>query len=229
MKRLGLFFAILAAGLLLGMSSLWAASSVNIGVSAEVPDGSPEISVTILKFTDGDPDNNPWTNSEEVTSMNFGTLKHTFKDGSEAGLWFSDVGFCVVIYAQPYGQPYEIKSTCTGLVFGSNALPAGSFGLVPAYSENDKWTWGPKPEDSQKQGPMPDGAELGTPGPAIATDKLIYSSESGTATARIIQAYYSIPPKKKDGSDPYNGFEPIPLSQPPGIYTGTVTITISTK
>jgi len=227
MKRLGSFFTILAAGLLLvGMSSLWAASSVNIGVSAEVPDGSPEISVTILKFTDGDPDNNPWTNSTEETSMNFGTLKHTFDDGSEAGLWFSKAGFCVVIYAQPYGQPYEIKSTCTGLVSGSSTLPVGSFGLTPAYSEDDEWQW---PGGSEKQGQMPNGAQLGTPGPAIATDKLIYSSESGTATARIIQAYYSIPPKKKDGSDPYEGFQPIPLDQPPGTYTGTVTITISTK
>jgi len=227
MKRLSSFFTILTAGLLLGMSSLWAASSVNIGVSAEVPDGSPEISVTILRFTDGNPDNNPWTNSDEVTSMNFGTLKHTFDDGSEAGLWFSDVGFCVVIYAQPYGQPYEIKSTCAGLVSENNdTLPAGSFGLTPAYSEDDEWHW---PGGSKKQGPMPNGAQLGTPGPAIATDKLIYSSEPGTATARIIQAYYSIPPKKKDGSDPYDGFEPIPLDQPPGTYTGIVTITISTK
>ncbi|MCD6228955.1 MAG: hypothetical protein J7K17_05730 [Candidatus Omnitrophica bacterium] len=209
------------------MSSLWAASSVNIGVSAEVPDGSPEISVTIRKFTDGNPDNNPWTNSTEVTSMNFGTLKHTFSDGSEAGLWFSNAGFCVVIYAQPYGQPYEIKSTCTGLVSENNdQLPAGSFGLTPAYSEVDEWTW---LGGSQEQGPMPDGAQLGTPGPAIATDKLIYSSEPGTGTARIIQAYYSIPPRKSDGSNPYNDFEPIPLDQPPGTYTGTVTITISTR
>ena len=227
MKRLGSFFIILTAGLLLGMSSLWADSSVNIDVSAKVPDSSPEISVTILKFTDGNPDNNPWTDSDEVTSMNFGTLKHTFKDGSEAGLWFSDAGFCVVIYAQPYGQPYEIKSTCTGLVSENNdQLPAGSFGLTPVYSENDEWKWS---KGSKKQGQMPPGAKLGTPGPAIATNKLIYSSESGTATARIIQAYYSIPPKKKDGSDPYEGFQPIPLDQPPGTYTGTVTITISTK
>ena len=226
MKRLGSFFAILAAGLLLGMSSLWADSFAKIDVSAEVPDSSPEISVTILKLTGDDPDNNPWTDSDEVFSMNFGTLKHTFKDDSEAGLWFSDVSFCVVIYAQPYGKPYEIRSTCAGLVSGSHALPAGSFGLTPVYNENDEWKWS---KGSKKQGSMPEGAELGTPGPAIATNKLIYSSELEKGTARIIQAYYSIPPKKKDGSDPYEGFQPIPLDQPPGTYTGTVTITISTK
>jgi len=208
--------------LLIG-SLVWAASSVNINVNAVVPNSSPDINVAILKFTDGNPDNNPWTNSTEVASMDFGTLKHTLADGSEAGLWFSDAGFCVVIYTQPYGKPYDVGSTCAGLTSGANSLPAGSFGLTPAYSPNDEWSPG------YPQGPMPSGASLGTAGPAVDTNKLIYSSESGTGTARIIQTYYSLPPYKTGGTEPFPGFTPIPLSQATGTYTGTVTITITPR
>jgi hypothetical protein len=201
---------------------------VNISASAVIDNHSPEIDVTILKFTDGNPDNDPWTGSTEVSSMDFGTLVSSISGGGSSGLWYSTAGFCVVIFTQPYGKPYEVKSTCNGLVGQTTAatLPAGSFGLTPVYSADDEWQWD---GGSAAQGPMPAGASLGSAGPAIATDKLIYSSESGTATARILQAYYGLPPYKADGTAPHPGFEPIPLTQAPDTYTGTVTITISQK
>lgn len=222
MKRLFALFLGVITMVLLGAGICIAADIVNISATAVVPSSSPEISVVIRKFTDGNPDNNPWTGSTEVSSMGFGTLTNA----GSAGVWYSQAGFCVVIYAQPYGKPYEIKSTCLGLTSGANSLPAGSFGLTPVYSANDEWVW---PGGSAAQGAMPAGASLGSAGLAIASNKLVYSSESGTATARIIQAYYGLPPYAAGGADPFPGYQPIPLTQAPGTYTGTVTITISQK
>lgn len=228
MKKLCLIFTAFMVSLALVVGTCWAASTATINTSATVANSSPELSVTILEFTDGNPDNNPWTNSTEVPAMNFGTLEHLLADGSDAGLWYSKSGFCVVIFTQPFSHPYDVRSTSTGLVSGAESLPAGSFGLTPVYSEDDEWCYG-SPQVCVAQGPMPTGATLGDAGSAVATDKLVYSSEPGEGTARIIQAYYGLPPYKADGSDPHPGFEPIPLTQAPGTYTGTVTITIAVK
>ena len=225
MKRLILCVLALAVVSFLGLGISQAASSVNVAVTAKIANSSPEISVVIRKFTDGNPDNDPWTNSTEVSSMDFGTLVHMIGT-TDAGLWYSQAGFCVVIYSQPYGYPYDVKSTCVGLTSGGSSLPAGSFGLTPVYSKYDKWVW---TGGEAVQGDMPTGASTGTAGSAVATNKLIYTSETGTATARILQAYYGLPPKTTGGGDPFSGYTPIPLTQASGTYTGTVTITIVTK
>lgn len=226
MKRLILCVLTLAVVSFLGMGISQAAQSVNVSGKAIVPSLSPTVSVTILKFIDGNPDNNPWTGSTQVTSMDFDALTHLFNDNSEAGLWYSKAGFCIVIYAQAYGKPYDIKSSCAGVTSGTNSLPSGSFGLTPVYSAEDKWVWS---GGEKKQGPMPAGASLGSAGTAVATDKTIYSSEPGTGTARILQAYYGLSPYKAGGAEPFPGYTPIPLNQAPGTYTATVTITIVTK
>ena len=229
MKRLFTLFLVIIAMVFFGAGVCSAADTVNILATAFVPNESPDITVTILRFTDGNPDNNPWTNSVDVTTtgtMNFGTLTYELTDGSNAGGWYSQAGFCVVIYATPFGSPYEVKSTCLGLTSGASFLPIGSFGLTPVYSPNDEWVY---PGGSTTQGDMPSGATLGTAGSAIAINKIVYSSESGTATPRIIQAYYGLPPYKTGGVDPFPGYEQIPLDQPHGTYSGTVTITISPK
>ena len=225
MKRLFCLLLGLITMFLLGGQICSAANTVNISARAVVPTSSPEISVIIRKFTDANPDNNPWTNSTEVSSMDFGGLTHLLVGGDEAGVWYSQAGFCVVVYAQPYGDPYEIKSTCLGLSSGSNSLPAGCFGLTPVYSADDRWGGA----GGETQGDMPAGAWLGDAGPAITTGKLIYSSETGVGTARIIQAYYGLPCYKTGGADPFPDYDPIPLNQAAGTYTGTVTITISQK
>lgn len=226
MKKLFIMFLGVTTVLFLGAGVCFAANTVNIFATAVISNSSPEIGVTILKFTDGNEDNDPWTNSTEESSMHLDTLMHLLDDGSDAGVWYSEAGFCVVIFAQPYGDPYEIKSTCLGLTSGGNPLPAGSFGLTPVYSAKDRWN-GVDP--TTEQGAMPIGASLGTAGPAITANKLIYSSESGIGTARIIQAYYGLPPYEIGGADPFPGYDPIPLTQAAGTYTGTVTITISQK
>jgi hypothetical protein len=206
---------------------VFAASEKIIDVSAEIPKNSPQIDVVILKIIGKDTDSNPWTDSTEETSMNFGELTYLLDDDSNAGAFFAKAGFCVVIFAQPFGNPYEIRSNCLGLnhELGLATINPNSFGLTPVYSEVDKFVF---PGGESLQGGMPDGAQLGPAGSAIG-DKLIYSSETGTGTARILQAYYGLPPYDVGGALPFPGYEPIELSQVSGKYTGQVTITISIK
>ncbi len=212
--------------LLLVGSLSWARTSVNISAEARVPDLPPQITVILLKSPEWgfDKEKGPWEGSTRELAMGFGELGYTLKDGTDAGLWFSKYSFCAVIYTKPFGKPYEIRSTAS--LSGPGVLPTGCFGLVPHYAEEDVWEY---PDGTRiKQGPMPPGAALGPPGPAKGT-RLIYSSEPGNGTARIIQAYYSIPPYKEKGETDFPGFEPITLDQRPGAYTGTVTITITPK
>ncbi|MCX5707700.1 MAG: hypothetical protein NTY14_01760 [Candidatus Omnitrophica bacterium] len=216
-------FSAAASGMLL--TAAFAATEKSISVNAEIPQSAPQVSVTILRFTDGDPDQNPWTNSQTVGTMDFGELTYLLSDNSNAGLFYSPAGFCVVISAESFGKPYSIMSSCNGISSGSSYLKSGSFGLVPVYSSTDKWVFS---SGSKDQGDMPSGATLGAAGSGVG-DKTIYSSESTDATARIIQAYYGLPPYKSGGADPFPGYTPIPLTQAPGQYSGTVVITISLK
>lgn len=226
MRKVGLFLIILAVACFL-IGSIWA-ETVTVTAKAQITNNAPEIDVTILKFTDGNPDNNPWTNSTDVTAtgeLNFGTLVHEI-NGVDVGSWFSDAGFCVILYSQSFGHPYQITSTCTGITSASGSLPANSFGLTPVYSDNDQWCYG-NPQVCVAQGAMPGTATLGSDGSAVATDKLIYSSESPVGTPRILQAYYGLPPYEDGGGDPFTGYVPIPLTQPADNYSGGVQITIS--
>lgn len=207
-------------------SFAFAASSETIAVNAQVPEFSPTITIVILKFTDGDPDGNPWTNSSIATSMDFGKFTYLLADNSNAGMFYSPTGYCVNIYADSFGKPYEIRSSCLGVSDGIHSLPTGSFGLTPVYSETDEWKYS---GGAVKQGSIPAGATLGTSGPAIDPNKLVYSSESGVGSARILQAYYGFPPLKAGGAFPFNGFVSIPLTQASGQYSGTVTLTIVVK
>ena len=208
-------------------AAVFAASEKLIEVFAEIPENSPQIDVVILKIIGKDTDSNPWTDSTEETSMDFGELTYLLDDGSNAGLFYSEAGFCVVIFAQPFGNPYQIRSNCFGLNHeaGLGSIKPNSFGLTPVYSDVDQFV---SPGGQSAQGPMPVGATLGSAGSAVG-DKLIYSSESGTGTARIIQAYYGLPPFDVGGGLPFPGYEPIELGQASGKYKGQVTVTISIK
>ena len=199
----------------------------DITVNAQIPDNPPQVTLTIRAFTDGNPDNDPWTNSNEVQTINFGSLTYLLADGSNAGSFFSNTGFCVIVSTQPFGKPYEIWSRCDSIGNGLNVLEPGNFGMVPAYSSSDKFKY---PDGTlHDQGDIPLGARLGDPGTAITPAGLVYSSESGEAIGRIIQVYYSIPPYKAGGGDPFPGYKPIALTQSPGQYSGLITITISQK
>jgi hypothetical protein len=225
-KTLSALSIALILGLLVNPGA-FAASEKILDVTAEIPTSSPQIDVTLLKFTDGNPDNDPWTNSQEVDSMDFGQLTYLSADNSNAGVFYSPAGFCAVLFAESFGKPYDIWSSCPGISNTQGVyLKSGSFGLIPVYSSTDKWVF---PGGEKQQGDMPgNGAGLGSAGSAVG-DKIIYTSESSVATARIIQAYYGLPPYKAGGADPFPGYTPIELTQTPGKYDGKVTITIALK
>ena len=205
------------------VGALNAATSVNLATTATVSASTPELTLILKQIDDGDADNNPWTGSTTVTGMTLGPLTHILDDGTDAGIWFAKRFFAAIVFTQPFGKPYNINSTSTGLTSGADTLPGAAFVLSPAYSAQDEWSEG------NPQGAMPSGASLGPKGSAVGTNKLVYSSETGAATGRIIQAYYGVPPKNADGTSPYSGWSGVPLSQAPGSYSGTVTLTITLK
>ncbi len=190
--------------------------SVNIPIKAQVPDGTPELSIVIKSLNQANQD--PWTGTT-VTQMDYGLLTHALSGGGDAGVWYSQTYFCVFIFTTSFGHAYEIRSTCSGLTSGANSLPSGSFGLTPSYIAQDEWSAG------NPQGAIATGATVGDPGSAIVTNKVIYRSEPA-ASNRIIRAFYSLPCYLTGGAVPFTGYTPIALSQAAGTYTGTVTISI---
>lgn len=222
MKKILSYCLVLAIGVF-NLGSLNAATSVNLATTASVSASTPELTVLVKQIDDGDPDKNPWTGSTTVSSMAFGPLTHILDNGSDAGIWFAKRYFCAIVFTQPFGKPYNINSSSSGLTSGANTLPAAAFVLAPGYASLDEWSPG------NPQGPMPSGASLGAKGSAVGVNKLVYSSETGIATGRIIQSYYSIPPDGIGGVDPYPGWSGVPLGQPAGSYSGTVTLTITLK
>ncbi|MFA4984870.1 MAG: hypothetical protein WC559_06190 [Candidatus Omnitrophota bacterium] len=216
MKKLKVVMITIAV-ILLAASVAYAASYANIGITAQVPNNSPQLSVIIKELTSEGQE--PWTGTT-VTAMDFGELTHTNTDSTDAGVWFSQKYFCVFIFTTSYGNRYEVKSTCKGLTSGANTLPTGSFMLTPGYTKDDEWSKG------NAQGEMPTNAVLGDASSAVKTDQLVYRSETA-GTNRIIRAFYSLPSYKSGGADPYDGYEPIKLDQPAGTYSGTVTISIA--
>lgn len=213
---------------LLGITPLPAApvTTATIGVTATVPDPSPQMEFQIWELTT--PLQGWWTgtNVTLTNSMSFGQLTYLLADGTNAGLWYAQKYFAVILYTTGFGKGYQVTSSCSGLTSGGNSLPAGSFGLTPVYAPTDKWVW---PGGEKVQGAQPSGSTLGTAGPAVTgvLSKLIYQSETA-GSDRIIQAYYSLPPfPALPATEPFPGFTPIPLSQPTGTYTGQVTLTIA--
>lgn len=226
MKKTTLVMLIALVGLFVAAQQGYC--DVNVPVSASITATAPEMTVVIKQLTTAAQLLNP-SSGVTVTSMNFGTLTHILATGADAGLWYSTNTFAALIYTNSFGRNYEVKSSCAGLSNGTTSLPAGGFGLVPGYWGGDMWdpavstSWqGP----NQNAATVPVGATLGTGGSAVATGKSIYRSEA-LGTSRIIRGFYSLPPYAAGGAAPFTGFTPIPLSQAPGTYTGTVAITIA--
>jgi len=207
----------MAAAVLLAATLAYAADFANIGITATVPNSSPQISVVIKELTTEGQD--PWSGTT-VTEMGFGDLTHTLVGGGEAGVWYSPKYFCVFIFTTSYGNKYEVRSTCNGLSNGASTLPAGSFMFTPGYAKEDEWSKG------NPQGNQPADSKLGNVDSGIGTDRVVYSSEAA-GTNRIIRAFYSLPSYKAGGAKPYAGYTPISLDQPAGTYTGTVTVSIA--
>ena len=117
----------------------------------------------------------------------------------------------VLITANSHGLPYTISQTGTAMSNGTTSLPAGALTVVPVYAAADNGG-----------ATLPTGAALGTKGTWVASGKTLYTSETGTAAMRTIQAVYSIT------DDPTAGATAsVPINQAGGTYTGTVTITVT--
>ena len=97
--------------------------------------------------------------------------------------------------------------------------------IAPYYAKEDKYRF-PDGTFGPQQGDRPSGSTLGTTGSAVGTDVLAYRSSAGDI-GRIIQVWYGIPTKDRNGNAPYAGWRGIPLTQTPGTFTGSVTITIA--
>lgn len=245
-KMKKLIICLLAVGIvgLVSVSQVMATPgpSQTLAVTATVANLAPELDITILKFTDGNPDNDLKTNTIDVTStmlLDFGTLVHTYtvpNPGNpnsgitqDAGIWFSNAAYAVFVYATGYGKKYEVTSTCLGLQGAGGTLPANAFVVTPFYAPEDRFVFPGSPDIGQ--GPIP--GTLGTAGSAVATGKSIYLSEQA-GSPRVIQTYYAIPPAlDAHNKPPYPGWDSkvdaIQMSQAPGTYTGTVKISIVAK
>ncbi|HTZ11236.1 MAG TPA: hypothetical protein VMD04_02505 [Candidatus Margulisiibacteriota bacterium] len=199
----------------------YAYSDAQVTVTANIPSYSPEITVALKQLTSAGQDPSTGANA---TVMNFGTLTHNLTTGGEAGVWYSPTYFCAFVYSNSWGKQYEIRSSCDGLTSTTSSLPPQSFMITPSYSSGDRWN---ATNNATAQGTMP--GTLGTPGSAITgtgSYKVIYTSEAA-ASNRILRAFYSIPTYNSTGATPYSGWQPIPLNQSSGSYSGTVYITVS--
>lgn len=211
MKRLKILMLV-ALLCLVSTFAYAAVTSTNVAATATVSDTPPEMTLIIKELTT--PTQDPWSGTD-VTNMAFGTLTHLLSNGAEAGVWYSQKYYCVFAFTQSFGKKYEVRSTCTGVGSGANSLPSGSFLVTPGYAAADEWSPG------VAQGLMPTGAALGAAGSAVVTNKAVYTSEAAGSN-HILRAFYSIP-----NSSTVTGFSPVPLTQAPGNYSATVTLTIA--
>jgi hypothetical protein len=228
MKK-GLCLLVALAVVMLGPLSVYAVSTSGpISVSASIVAGTPDMTVVIHKIPKGD-----WTqinfNDTAETAMTFDkfTIADRTVGGNPVSQWTSVDVWAAFVYADGIGSKYQITSTGTGtFTSGANTLPGSSFACIPVYTPNDQFKY---PDGTlHAQGAMPSGAVLGTEGPALVSNKLVYTSEAPAGSARILQVQYAFPPYNTDGSVPYVGYAPIPSSQVNGTYTGvTVTVNIA--
>lgn len=194
-----------------------AASSATISVSATVPN-SLELSWGMAKvdskLTDDSTDDT-WTPNQ--TAMAFGDLRHYLANNQEAGIWFSQYYFPIFMSAITGGSKYKIQQTSSGLAKGAVKLPkAWGIAYIACWDTANNREVG-----------CPEGATKGQPGPAEASNKVIYDSGTGAAMTTV-RADYAIPLYKTGGGDPFPGYEPIPLNQQYGTYSGSVTISVVT-
>jgi len=190
-------------------------STGSIPVTADVTAGTPDMSFEIHKLSDGDPDQDPWTNYTVETSMVFDKWD-VLQRPSKAAQWASVTKNTVIVWATGLGDDYEIYSDGSGAMSGTGGtLPAGSLMVTPIYSSTDKWD-----PSGPGQGGMPSGSSLGNPAKALQLGNLVYSSESPVGSARILQVMYMFPAYNMDGTSPYTGYEPIPTSTSAGSYSG---------
>lgn len=159
----------------------------------------------------------------EVQSMDFGTLvEKTFTDPNNPAKVYKSLrsdttgstGTAAIlawITANTHGNPYVVSQSGTALTNGGNMIPAGCCTVVPVYNATDNGG-----------AAQPGGSKVGDKGTWVMPDKPLYTSESGSAQMRTISCFYSIT------DDPATGATAAcPIGQPVGIYSGTVTFTVT--
>ena len=144
-----------------------------------------------------------------MLAMDFGTLQGgtgTLRSSTSGSTGTGDV--VVLISGVSSGLPYTITETSAApLTSGTNTVPPGACVVTPVYA------------DADNGGASLVGA-LGTPGSWVGT-RILYTSDA-IGSIRTIQAHFAVVDTGTPGAT-----ENVPLNQPAGTYTGTVTFTVS--
>ncbi|MFA5276668.1 MAG: hypothetical protein WC417_07240 [Candidatus Omnitrophota bacterium] len=223
MKKTICLFALTALVLLSASAGYCGTSSGPIAVTADISAGSPDMTAVIHKLPQGNWALIDW--EETLTTMDFDKFTVTQRPGQDPQ-WTTADHYAVFVYADGLGSQYQVTSSGDGVFTnGSDTLPVNSFACIPVYAAEDYWVY---PDLTEvEQGDMPGAAVLGDKGPALVSNKVVYTSED-PGSARILQVHYAFPPYNPDGSAPYASYAPIPTTQANGTYSGvTATLNIT--
>ena len=218
--RAGILFFLL-------MTQVCLAETVSVAPLKVQTEVTPSIELSYIIFQ-GAP-----TDDVKVDNVNFEVLKDRFPgDKASRGSLFSDKWYTVMVFVGVSGGlQYEVTQAASPLTSGTAEIPSNAYLCTPVYAEDDEWHWwGANGELYRKvQGPQPAGSLLHSAGSAVETNKKIYTSEV-KGSSRIIQIVYALTNGYKADGGIWPGFvgEGIPLDQPSGVYSGTITITVTT-
>ena len=195
--------ALLSLALLMAAPSVVAAagSTPNTPVSATV-DSLFQLTITIreeIGINNGIPVFGP-----VVSAMNHGTL---VRDGDFA---LRGKAFHVFLGANSGAQPYSVASDRAPLNSPAGPLPR-ALGVFPISATSDG---------------VSVGGTLATAQDAVGNGKLLYTSNA-EGQAATIELVYGLSGGNADETDPFPGWEPIPPTQAPGVYTSTIVYTLT--
>lgn len=204
MRKLSIWaFAFALASFMSSCEPSFAASSVNapLSVSASV-DSTLTMNIAAHKNS---------STGAGISSIDFGELVDlgTGTLRSSATGTTGTGNATVMVTVNSHGLPYIITETGSALSNGSVILPPGACTVVSVYSSADNGG-----------AALPTGANLGTAGSWVDTNKILYRSESGVASMKTFQAIFSITDDPSAGST-----SSVPLNQEGGSYVGTITLT----
>ena len=202
-KTMTIMLLVVLAFSLSGPSAFAATASSPAYTASASVDGTLSLTVALKKNS---------STGATLGSLDFGQLV-PFVQASGTTLRSSTTGSTgtgsvyAMITANSHGLPYTITQTGTAL----GTLPTGACTVVPNYAAADNGGLA-----------KPAAATVGAAGSWIGT-RTIYTSETGTAAMRTVQAIYSIT------DDPAAGATAaVPINQAGGTYSGgTVQITVT--
>ncbi len=146
-----------------------------------------------------------WAAPNNNNSMPFGTLAQGGSGDSYSASWYS-----LILYTAA-NKPYNVQQTSVSLSDGAGHDLDDAFVVTPDYQTGDLWD-GLHPQGSK------DTDALGTAS-LVEDANILYAGNEGKG--RIIRFYYAIPE-----TSTISNFVPVPPSQAPGDYSGSVTVSI---